>query len=97
VASLLVSALCVGGTFMVTTMAAAQEARRIATGSPTKLMAALTAAFAFGQTAGPLLVGLGGATGGALAASSGMAAALLLLAAAMLRLTESREPQIAAR
>jgi hypothetical protein len=60
-------------------------------------MAALTAAFAFGQTAGPLLVGLGGATGGALAASSGMAAALLLLAAAMLRLTESREPQIAAR
>jgi predicted MFS family arabinose efflux permease len=65
VASLVVSAMCVGGTFMVMTMAGSQEARRIAVGSPTKLMSALTAAFAIGQTAGPAVVGLGKATGNA--------------------------------
>ena len=54
--TLVISALCVGGTFMVTTMAGAQEARRVSPGLPTKLMGALTAAFALGQLAGPILV-----------------------------------------
>src|SRR5882672_346421 len=51
----MVSALCVGGTFMVTTMGIMQEARAVGGSSPTRLIAALTAAFALGQIAGPLL------------------------------------------
>ena len=54
--TLVLSALCVGGTFMVVTMAGAQEAKRLSNGSPARLMAALTAAFAVGQLAGPMLV-----------------------------------------
>lgn len=95
VTSLIVSALFVGGTFMVMTMAGAQEARRIAVGSPTKLIAALTAAFAVGQIAGPLLVGIGQATGSAVAMSSGFAAALLLLSAVALRFTDARAARLA--
>jgi predicted MFS family arabinose efflux permease len=57
-ATLVVSALCVGGTFMVTTMAGAQEAARASPGTPTRLMAALSASFAMGQLIGPILVGL---------------------------------------
>jgi predicted MFS family arabinose efflux permease len=90
IASLTVSALCVGGTFMVMTMAGAQEARRIAIGSPTKLMAALTAAFAIGQTAGPMVVGLGKATTSAVALSGGLAVFLLLLSAGILLKTSAR-------
>jgi predicted MFS family arabinose efflux permease len=95
VASLLVSALCVGSTFMVMTMAATQEARRIAAGSPTRLIAALTVAFALGQIAGPLLVGFGSANGNTVALASGVAAALLLSSAALLRLTDVRAPRAA--
>ena len=42
--------------FMVITMVCMQEARVIGKGSATALMAALTAAFAFGQIVGPLSV-----------------------------------------
>ena len=94
VGSLMVSALCVGGTFMVMTMAGAQEARRVAVGSPTRLMAALTAAFAIGQTAGPVLVGFGDATGHALAIASCLAVALLLLSAVVLLLTDTRGARV---
>ena len=96
VASLVVCALCVGGTFMVMTMAGAQEARRIATGSQTKLIAALTAAFAIGQLAGPVLIGVRGATSGAVAGASALAAAVLLLTAIVLVLGRAREARIAA-
>jgi hypothetical protein len=50
------SALCVGGTFMVATMAGMQEARRVAPDNAASLMAAMTAAFAIGQILGPVLV-----------------------------------------
>ena len=52
-AGLLVAAVCVGGTFMVATMAGMQEARRRAGAAAPRLMAAMTAAFALGQLAGP--------------------------------------------
>jgi len=52
------SALCVGGTFMVATMAGMQEARRIAPDNAASLMAAMTAAFAIGQILGPVLVSI---------------------------------------
>ena len=49
--------LCVGGTFMVITMAGIREAHRIAPDAPMTHVAALTAAFALGQMIGPGLAG----------------------------------------
>jgi MFS family permease len=54
--SLVLSAILVGGTFMVTTMAGLQLARERAPLDPTPLLAKMTAAFAAGQIAGPVLV-----------------------------------------
>ena len=51
--ALLMSAVCVGGTFMVITMAGLQEARSRAGSNPTRLIGLMTAAFAIGQIAGP--------------------------------------------
>lgn len=56
IAAIMVAALCVGGTFMVITMVSMQEACEIGGRNPTGLIAALTAAFAFGQIAGPISV-----------------------------------------
>jgi len=55
-AGIVVAAVCVGGTFMVNTMAGLQEARRLARANARVLMGAMTSAFAAGQIAGPLLV-----------------------------------------
>lgn len=84
-AGLLVCAVCVGGTFMVMTMAAMQEARRLAaTGAP-RLIAAMTAAFAAGQLIGPFTIKWFGAQGDdALRHPQLLAAALLLASAAAL-------------
>jgi predicted MFS family arabinose efflux permease len=54
IAATMLAALCVGGTFMVITMVGMQEAREVAGSRATTLMAAMTAAFALGQIAGPL-------------------------------------------
>jgi hypothetical protein len=78
-AGILVSALLVGGTFMVITMAGLQEARRVAGRGSRSLIAAMTSAFAAGQIAGPLLVSVVGGYGIALAL-----AALLLGATALI-------------
>lgn len=48
------SALCVGGTFMVVTLAGVQEIRARAVGDPTRWVGRLVAAFAVGQIAGPV-------------------------------------------
>ena len=48
------SALLVGGTFMIVTMAGVQEIRARAAGDPTALVSRMTAAFAIGQIAGPV-------------------------------------------
>src|SRR5258705_11832127 len=55
-AGIAIAALCVGGTFMVNTMAGIQEARRIAGVNARALIGAMTSAFAVGQIIGPLLV-----------------------------------------
>ena len=84
---LLVGAVCVGGTFMVVTMAGLQEARRVAGESATRLMAAMTAAFAVGQLAGPLLVvGLAGRPQ-ALTVAGGVASLFLFASAGVLAAT----------
>ncbi|MDT3669777.1 MAG: YbfB/YjiJ family MFS transporter [Aromatoleum sp.] len=53
--SILVAALCVGGTFMVITMVAMQEARARAEHDATAVLARMTAGFAFGQLMGPVV------------------------------------------
>jgi len=78
IAGILGSALLVGGTFMVITMAGMQEARQV--GGPA-LMAAMTAAFATGQIAGPLAVSALAHLRGGMPAALSIAAALLLLSA----------------
>jgi hypothetical protein len=56
IGGIMLAALFVGGTFMVCTMTGMQEARLVAVGPPTGLMAAMTSAFALGQIVGPLSV-----------------------------------------
>ena len=58
VAGIVISACCVGGTFMVATMAGMQEARVLARDHASRLIAVMTAAFGVGQILGPLLVSL---------------------------------------
>ena len=59
IGALVVSAVCVGGTFIVVTLAGLQEARRVSHRSPARAVAGMTAAFALGQLAGPLLARAG--------------------------------------
>jgi Uncharacterised MFS-type transporter YbfB len=86
--ALAASAVLVGGTFMVATMAGLQLAREQAPADPTRLLARMTAAFAAGQIAGPLLVralGPGSWAGlDALGWASALATVLLMLTAAWL-------------
>ena len=78
-ASVVLAGLLVGGTFMVATMVGIQEARRVAGPSARALIAAMTSAFAAGQIAGPVVVGIIDNFTLSLAA-----AALLLVASALL-------------
>jgi predicted MFS family arabinose efflux permease len=55
-AGVLTCALLVGGTFVVATLAGVQVAREVAGGAAHVLVAAMTAAFAASQVAGPLVV-----------------------------------------
>ena len=52
--AILASALLVGGTFVIVTLAGVQEARARATHDPGPALARMTAAFATGQIAGPI-------------------------------------------
>jgi predicted MFS family arabinose efflux permease len=85
-ASILIAALCVGGTFMVITVAALQEAKHIAGKDSTTLIAAMTSAFAAGQIAGPLTVSAGGGNGFGIAL---IFAAFLLIIGALLLVRKS--------
>jgi predicted MFS family arabinose efflux permease len=80
-AGILVSALLVGGTFMVVTMAGIQEARRVAGARARQLIAAMTSAFAAGQIAGPLAVAALAAQNAGYEISLALAAALLVASA----------------
>ena len=70
VPTLLISAVCVGGTFMIITMAGLKEALRLG-GKPASLaVGVMTAAFGTGQIAGPLTVSLLGRSDHAFASAS---------------------------
>jgi predicted MFS family arabinose efflux permease len=83
-AATMVSALAVGGTFMVITAAAIQEARRSAPEQTNAFIAAMTASFALGQIAGPVAVSLLAGTGDVYAAPLACASALLVVGAVLL-------------
>lgn len=82
-AGIAISALLIGGTFMVMTMFGLREAQRVATDRSGRLMGMMTAAFAVGQILGPayatLLVRLAGGFSWSLAT-----AAVLLAVGALL-------------
>lgn len=94
--SVLAAALLVGGTFMVATMAGIQAARAGATGDPGRALGRMTASFAIGQMAGPVLSSAlsGGAEGfgGLFIALATGAVALLASAAWLLRTPRSARP-----
>ena len=92
VAGVLASALLVGGTFMVITMAGMQEAREVGGANAAPLMAAMTAAFAAGQIAGPLLVAVVLHAGGGVSSALAIAAASLVLSAIALGAKEKPCP-----
>lgn len=78
--SVFIAALCVGGTFMVITLAAIQEGKRVAGRDATVLIAAMTSAFAAGQIIGPLTISGGsGGFGVALIVAAVMLAGSALL------------------
>lgn len=76
-----ISALLVGGTFMVATMTGIQEAHAVAGRSATPLIAAMTAAFALGQIAGPLAASAAVRLTGGFSAALAAASVLLVLSA----------------
>jgi len=90
--SLVLSAVCVGGTFMVMTMAGMQEARRVGGAAAPRLIAAMTTALATGQLVGPLTVRAGDSVAEAIRAPSVLAAVLLLLST--LALTAGRKTSV---
>jgi MFS family permease len=94
--SVLAAALLVGGTFMVATMAGIQAARAGAGGDPARALGRMTASFAIGQMAGPVLSSAlsGGAEGfgGLFIALATGAAALLASAAWLMRTPRSARP-----
>jgi hypothetical protein len=56
IGAIMVSALLVGGTFTVITMAGFQEGRRVGGAHATRMIAAMASAFAVGRIAGPVIV-----------------------------------------
>lgn len=88
--ALVLAALCVGGTFMIITMTAMQEARAVAGAAAPRLIADMTAAFALGQLLGPMVVSLAGALALPIEWPLSLAALGLLFGAALLM---RRDPQ----
>jgi predicted MFS family arabinose efflux permease len=85
IGGIVVSALLVGGTFVVATMAGLQDGRRVAGTSATRLLAAMTAAFAIGQVIGPLLVSATAGYAWGMDFTLGVAAAAVVAGAIALR------------
>ncbi len=90
--ALALAAALLGGTFMGLTALGLVGARRLAGGDPRRILAAMTAAFGFGQIVGPALAGLAyDATGSFQLPSLAAALALLLAAALVATLDRPRE------
>jgi predicted MFS family arabinose efflux permease len=85
-AAIILAGLCVGGTFMVVTMAGVREAYLIAVPSDVvRHIAALTASFAVGQMVGPVIAGYAFEYTGSFAGPLIVAAVLLAATAVLVR------------
>ncbi len=83
--TILIAGLCVGGTFMIITMAGMQEAHRIADGHDAmRHIAVMTAAFASGQIIGPLLASAAWSMTASFSASLMLASLVLVITAVAL-------------
>jgi predicted MFS family arabinose efflux permease len=85
IGAIMASALLVGGTFTVITMAGFQEGRRVGGPHATRMIAAMASAFAIGQIVGPIGVSYTG--GGDSGFSRPLSAAVLVLCASAWALT----------
>jgi MFS family permease len=92
IAGIMLAALFVGGTFMVTTMVAIREAREVAGQQATGLIAAMTAAFAIGQIVGPISASFLVGRNGDFSAPLLIASLLLTLSAYALRRPHAARP-----
>lgn len=90
VVTLLTAAVCVGGTFMVITMAGIREVLRVAGPQASQGVGMMTAAFAAGQIAGPLTVSLLAGSGSAFKAASIIAALALVVGNCVLSADNAR-------
>jgi MFS family permease len=92
VVTLLIAAVCVGGTFMLITMAGIREVLRVAGPRASQGIGMMTAAFAVGQIAGPLTVSLLAGSSSAFAAGSMIAAAALVIGNCLLVADSRAQP-----
>ena len=90
-AAVIVSALLVGGTFVVITMTGMQVAQAVSGGHAARLVAAMTAAFALGQILGPIVAGLLFDAGYGFASGLLLAGGLLAASAIALQAGTERE------
>jgi MFS family permease len=88
--TLLISALCVGGSFMVITMAGIKEALRLGGARGAQAVSLMTAGFGIGQIAGPLMVGYFAQSHNAFAWPSLLAVSLLISSSVALHTSEQR-------
>jgi len=91
IVAIMVAAICVGATFVIFTMVGMQEARIVGGAHAKTLMAAMTAAFAAGQIAGPLAVSAFAAPDGSMNAVLIAAAVLLVGSAAAIGFSTLKE------
>jgi MFS family permease len=88
VATLSIAALCVGGSFMVITMAGIKEAMRLGGAHAARAVGVMTASFGLGQIAGPLIVGLFAGSSGARVMPSLLAVAALVVSNVVLYIVD---------
>jgi MFS family permease len=93
VVTLLTAAVCVGGTFMVITMAGIKEVLRVAGPQASQGVGMMTAAFAAGQIAGPLTVSLFAGSSSAFRVASIIAALALAVGNCVLSTDNARCPR----
>jgi MFS family permease len=89
--TLLISAVCVGGSFMVITMAGIKEALRLGGARAAQVVGLMTAGFGVGQIAGPLMVGYFAESHHAFTWPSLLAASMLMASSVALHAV-SRQP-----
>jgi hypothetical protein len=90
VVTLLIAAICVGGTFMVITMAGIREVMRVGGPQMSRGVGMMTAAFAVGQIAGPMTVSLFAGSSSAFTIASMIAALALVIGNGVLSIDNAR-------